>query len=99
MKKYHFHKEKYIFGLESMRDHCSYMLLCEADNLASDEWEYYENLRDECQELLDKNAYGGLTGKEVERVKEITFERETIRFHKCLAAGMPYEEAQKCYTE
>lgn len=97
MKKYHFNSEKYIFGLESMRDKCSYMLECEWDNLTAEEVDYWENLRDECESLLWKNSYGGLTGDEVARVKEITLQRETMRYNACIANGMNFMEAEKCF--
>lgn len=98
-KKYFLNRERWIFGLESMRDHCSYMLECEWDDLSDDEIKYYDNLREECQNLLWKNSHGGLTGKEVERVKDITVNREFIRYNKCLAAGMEEKEAGKCFDD
>ena len=97
MKRYYFNNEKYIFGLESMIDKCSYMLECERDNLSQSEEDYWYDLREECGDLLSKNSYGGLTGKEVERVKEITLQRETMRYNACVAAGMDPWEAEKCF--
>ena len=37
--------------------------------------------------------------KEFERVKEITVNREFIRYNKCLAAGMSEQEAGKCFAD
>lgn len=83
--------ERHLFGLESMRDKMCAKLI---DSDTSDpHYAEYFNLRDECQELIDKLMSKRLTSAEYERVVEITLTREQMRFDACMAAGMSYEEA------
>lgn len=91
--KYYPVSERWLFGLESMRDKCMYWLTCEYEKFSDKEIEEIEALRDECEELLWKVRNGWADGKTFGRMKEITYRREQIRFETCIANGMPYEKA------
>lgn len=84
--------ERWLFGLESMRDKCIFWLTCEYEAHADKEDEIRE-LQEECEELLSKCSRGYVDGKTFGRIKEITYEREWMRYQTCLEAGMPYEKA------
>lgn len=85
--------ERWLFGLESMRDKCTYWLTCEYENFNDEEIEKIEKLQEECEELLWKIRNGWADGKTFGRMKEITYQREQMRFNTCIANGMSYEKA------
>ena len=83
--------ERHLFGLESMRDKISSLLLDET--MSDEEYGRLVGLREECEQLLGKIHRGSLTQRKYERVVEITLDREAMRFQACIDAGMGYEEA------
>ena len=93
--KYYPMSERWLFGLESMRDKCQYWLICEYDNFTAEEVEKIEALQDECEDLLWKTRSGWADGKTFERIKEITYQREQIRFNVCIENGMSYQDAAR----
>lgn len=84
--------ERWLFGLESMRDKCIFWLTCEYEAHADKEDQIRE-LQEECEELLSKCSRGYVDGKTFGRIKEITYQREWMRFETCLENGMPYNQA------
>lgn len=93
--KYYPVSERWLFGLESMRDKCTYWLTCELENLSEEQIEKIEALQEECEKLLWKVRNGWADGKTFGRMKEITYQREQMRFEACIENGMPYQEAAK----
>jgi hypothetical protein len=91
--KYYPVSERWLFGLESMRDKCTYWLTCEYENFTDAQIEEIEALQEECESLLWKVRSGWADGKTFGRMKEITYQREQIRFNTCIENGMPYEKA------
>lgn len=91
--KYYPVSERIRFGLESMREHARYMVECEFPdgNISLEDCEMWEDLADECEKLMDKGSW--LCWKDYSRAKEITIDREFIRYHRCLAAGMSERDA------
>lgn len=94
-KKYYPVSERYFFGLQSMYEHCAYLLECEYDNLTAKEVSNIMTLQSECDELITKARRGYVDGKTIGRIKNITYQREWIRYQACLAAGMDEREAAK----
>jgi len=84
--------ERWLFGLESMRDKCIFWLTCEYKEHIDQE-DDIRALQEECEELLSKCSCGYADGKTLGRIKEITYQREYMRFETCLANGMPYQKA------
>lgn len=93
--KYYPVSERIQFGLESMYEHARYMIECEypEGKITDDEYVYWFDLSEECQNLMCHR--GWLKGKDYGRAKEITTNREWIRYNTCLAAGMDETEAGK----
>lgn len=87
-KKYYPVSERYMFGLESMTDKCTYWLTC--TELNNEEYDKIYALREECYELHSKVSCGWADGKTFGRIKEITVAREEIRFQVNLKAGNKY---------
>ena len=92
VKKLYPVSERIEFGLESMYEHARYMMECEyADgNITDEEYDFWESIAEECGNLMHS---GWLPGKEYGRAKELTIEREWIRYNRCLAAGMSERDA------
>lgn len=90
--KYYPVSERIEFGLESMYEHARYMMECEYPdgNITSDEYDMWEGIAEECARLMHHNW---LSGKDYGRAKELTINREWIRYNRCLAAGMSEREA------
>ena len=84
--------ERIRFGLESMYEHARYMMECEypEGKINDDEYDKWAALSEECEDLLCRTW---LTGKEYTRAKQITVDREFIRYNRCLAAGMSERDA------
>ncbi len=93
-KKYYPVSERIEFGLESMYEHARYMVECEREKLSEKEIDYWWDIADECSRLMHR---GWLCGKDYGKAKELTFNREMIRYHRCLDAGMSEAEASKCF--
>ena len=85
--------ERFLFGLESMYDKCEFWLTCEYDKFSSDELDAIEEKRDLCEELLGKAQRGWVDGKTFGKIKEITEEREWMRYRRCLENGMSERDA------
>ncbi len=81
------------FGLESMYDKAQYMMQCESPEgkITWEEYERWEAIANECSRLSCNR--GWLSGKDYSRAKQITTEREWMRYNRCLAAGMSEREA------
>ena len=90
--KYYPVSERIRFGLESMYEHCRYMMECEYPdgNISDEQYDFYEKLSEECERLM---CYDWLKGADYGRAKQITIDREWIRYNKCIAAGMSEREA------
>lgn len=90
--KYYPVSERIEFGLESMYELCRTKMECDyPDGLITDEeYDQYEALSEECARLMQR---GWLPGKEYARAKQITTDREWIRYNRCLAAGMSERDA------
>ena len=84
--------ERIEFGLESMYEHARYMMECEYPDgkITDEEYDHWEALAEECEGLMQR---GWLPGREYAQAKEITVQREWIRYNRCLAAGMSEREA------
>ena len=84
--------ERTEFGLESMYEHAWYMVECEwtDGNITDEECDKWEAIADECEGMMHR---GWLPGKEYKRAKELTIEREWIRYNRCRAAGMSERDA------
>lgn len=91
--KYYPVSERIQFGLESMYDKAQYMMQCEYPdgNITDAEYDKWEALAEECSRLSCNR--GWLSSKDYGRAKQITTEREWMRYNRCLAAGMTEREA------
>lgn len=94
--KYYPVSERIEFGLESMYEHARYMMEVEFPdgNITCDEYDFWENIGEECIRLMHHNW---LSGKDYGRAKELTINREWIRYNRCLAAGMSEREAGQAF--
>lgn len=90
--KYYPVSERIAFGLESMYEKARYMMECEYPdgNITDDEYDRWEALSEECERLMHRDW---LSGKDYGRAKQITVDREWMRYNRCLASGMSEREA------
>ena len=107
-EKYYPLSERIVFGLESMHEHARCMLEGYwqdrgEDPLTPEQEEHWQKLADECNDILyGKVVYRGsrwgyLPGKDYARAKEITEERELLRYQVCIANGMSEADAEACF--
>lgn len=91
--KYYPVSERIQFGLESMYEKARYMIECEYTDgkLTSEERDKWEALAEECETLMSNR--GWLSGKDYGRAKQITTDREWMRYNRCIAAGMSERDA------
>lgn len=102
-------KESYRFNLESMSNklHCieydlddgKLQFPIEIANTKIHNWDEFEALREECQDLCSKASWGKVTGKEYGRIKEIVEWRVMQRYLTCIASGMDEAKAGVCFED
>lgn len=107
IRKY-FIKESWRFNLESMNDKlwCIEYDVCDGliqlpIEIAGTKIESVDDLydlRNECQELLDRARYK-VTGKEFGRIKALVSWRVEQRYFRCLEAGMSENDAGMCFED
>ena len=99
-------KQNMRFNLDSMHDHVWCLIYDMEDGLYDtvellgeqmDVDRLYE-LKDELEELSVK-AWGKVTGKEYGRIKEISDERNLIRYAMCINSGMSESDASLAFFD
>ena len=100
MENKYFVKSVDRFNLDSMRVHlwCVIYELQEKggkSEIMGKEMEIEEvtELKNECERLELKSRYGKVNGKEYGRIKEISLERQMLRYATCIKAGMNESKA------
>jgi len=95
------------FNLDSMYTHVKVIAFDMEDgkinsvNICGDTWtvDTIYDLLEELSDLLDKAVFGKVTGKEYGRIKDISQERQMIRYMTCLASGMSERDAGYAFTD
>lgn len=99
MKKYRVNSSEH-FNLYSMYEH----LKCLEEDMFQGATEWDDSVTDrveEIEKLLDAAPCVGslVDWPTLKRIREIQAERQTIRYNRCLAAGMPERDAILAYSD
>ena len=93
-KKYYPVSERLLFGLESMYEKCMTWYECEFERFTDEQLDLIWDKKERCEELLNiARSTGYVDGKTFGEIKEITEEREWMRYRRCIESGMSERDA------
>lgn len=94
--KYYPVNERIRFGIESMYEHARYIIECvyPEGKISDAELDRWESVAEECSRMYGQYW---LNGKDYARAKELTEEREWIRYFTCIESGMDEDRAAAAF--